>query len=100
MQVARNVHRRRESTRKIYEVLPFKLERSLSKNQILEIYMNQIFSVKSPCRFCRRCRNLFWQAACWMLIAEAAMLAGLPKAPSTYNPIAVPAAPMRQLLHH
>ena len=65
MQVARNVYLSAEKsyTRKIYEVLlTYKLEYLLTKEQILEIYMNQIFLGQRALRFLRGCQHLFWQA--------------------------------------
>ena len=101
MQVARNVYLTAEKsyTRKIYEVLlTFKLERSLTKNQILEIYMNQIFLGNRSYGFAAASETYFGKSLKDVSIAEAAMLAGLPKAPSTYNPIANPSrARTRQL---
>ncbi|WP_426145606.1 penicillin-binding protein 1A [Polaromonas sp. DSR2-3-2] len=101
MQVARNVYLTAEKsyTRKIYEILlTFKLERSLSKNQILEIYMNQIFLGNRSYGFAAAAETYFGKPLRDVSIAEAAMLAGLPKAPSTYNPIANPSrARTRQL---
>jgi len=101
MQVARNVYLTAEKsyTRKIYEILlTFKLEHSLSKNQILEIYMNQIFLGNRSYGFAAAAETYFGKPLKDVSIAEAAMLAGLPKAPSTYNPIANPSrARTRQL---
>ena len=101
MQVARNVYLTAEKsyTRKIYEILlTFKLEHSLSKNQILEIYMNQIFLGNRSYGFAAAAETYFGKPLKEVSIAEAAMLAGLPKAPSTYNPIANPSrARARQL---
>lgn len=93
MQVARNVYLSTEKsyTRKIYEVLlTFKLEHLLSKNQILEIYMNQIFLGNRAYGFAAASETYFGKPLKDVSIAEAAMLAGLPKAPSAYNPIANP----------
>ncbi len=101
MQVARNVYLTAEKsyTRKIYEILlTFKLEHSLTKNQILEIYMNQIFLGNRSYGFAAAAETYFGKPLKDVSIAEAAMLAGLPKAPSTYNPIANPSrARTRQL---
>ena len=101
MQVARNVYLTAEKsyTRKIYEILlTFKLEHSLTKNQILEIYMNQIFLGNRSYGFAAASETYFGKPLKDVSIAEAAMLAGLPKAPSSYNPIANPArAKTRQL---
>ncbi len=93
MQVARNVYLSSEKTftRKIYEVLlTFKLEHTLSKDQILEIYMNQIFLGNRAYGFAAACETYFGKPLKNITIAEAAMLAGLPKAPSAYNPIKNP----------
>lgn len=93
MQVARNVYLSTEKTftRKIYEILlTFKLEHLLSKNQILEIYMNQIFLGNRAYGFSAASEIYFGKPLKEITIAEAAMLAGLPKAPSKYNPISNP----------
>ena len=93
MQVARNVYLTSEKTftRKIYEILlTFKLEHALTKDQILEIYMNQIFLGNRAYGFATASETYFGKPLKDISIAEAAMLAGLPKAPSAYNPIANP----------
>ena len=101
MQVARNVYLSSEKTftRKIYEILlTFKLEHLLSKNQILEIYMNQIYLGNRAYGFAAASEAYFGKPLKDISVAEAAMLAGLPKAPSAYNPIANPKrARIRQL---
>ena len=101
MQVARNVYLSSEKTlsRKIYEILlTFKLEHLLSKDQILEIYMNQIFLGNRAYGFAAASETYFGKPLKDISIAEAAMLAGLPKAPSAYNPINNPTrARSRQL---
>jgi penicillin-binding protein 1A len=101
MQVARNVYLSTEKTytRKIYEVLlTFKLEHLLSKEKILEIYMNQIFLGHRAYGFAAAAEVYFGKPLKDVTIAEAAMLAGLPKAPSAYNPISNPKrARIRQL---
>ena len=93
MQVARNVYLSTEKsyTRKIYEILlTFKLEHLLTKNQILEIYMNQIFLGNRAYGFAAASEAYFGKPLKNITIAEAAMLAGLPKAPSAFNPIINP----------
>ena len=93
MQVARNVYLSSEKTftRKIYEVLlTFKLEHNLSKDQILEIYMNQIYLGNRAYGFAAACETYFGKPLKDITVAEAAMLAGLPKAPSAFNPIKNP----------
>jgi penicillin-binding protein 1A len=100
MQVARNVYLSNEKTytRKIYELLTFKLERSLSKEQILEIYMNQIFLGNRSHGFSAASEVYYGKPLKNISIAEAAMLAGVPKFPSTANPVAnYPRAKRRQL---
>ena len=90
MQVARNFYLSTEKTftRKIYEILlALKIEHALSKQQILEIYMNQIFLGHRAYGFAAASEIYFGKPIKDLSIAEAAMLAGLPKAPSAYNPI-------------
>ena len=91
MQVARNVYLSSEKTytRKIYEVLlTFKLEHMLTKDQILEIYMNQIFLGNRAYGFAAAAETYFGKPLKDVTVAEAAMLAGIPKFPSSANPIA------------
>lgn len=93
MQVARNVYLSSEKTftRKIYEILlTFKLEHLLTKDQILEIYMNQIYLGNRAYGFAAASEAYFGKPLKSISVAEAAMLAGLPKAPSAYNPISNP----------
>jgi penicillin-binding protein 1A len=93
MQVAKNVYLSSEKayTRKIYEVLlTFKLESLLTKDQILEIYMNQIFLGQRAYGFAAASEIYFGKPLKDITIAEAALLAGLPKAPSAFNPIVNP----------
>lgn len=93
MQVARNFYLSTEKTftRKIYEVLlALKIETQLTKDQILEVYMNQIFLGQRAYGFAAASEIYFGKPLQQITVAEAAMLAGLPKAPSSYNPIANP----------
>ncbi len=93
MQVARNFYLSTEKTftRKIYEILlALKIESLLSKDQILELYMNQIFLGQRANGFAAAAEIYFGKKLGDVNVAEAAMLAGLPKAPSAYNPIANP----------
>ena len=102
MQVARNVYLSSEKTytRKIYEILlTFKLEHLLSKDQILEIYMNQIFLGNRAYGFASAAEAYFGKDLKSLSIAEAAMLAGLPKAPATNNPIKNPKRARSRQLH-
>jgi penicillin-binding protein 1A len=93
MQVARNFYLSTEKTltRKIYEVLlAFRIESMLTKDQILEIYMNQIYLGQRASGFAAASEVYFGKPLKDVSPAEAAMLAGLPKAPSAYNPISNP----------
>lgn len=102
MQVARNVYLSSEKTftRKIYEILlTFKLEHLLTKDQILEIYMNQIFLGNRAYGFAAASETYFGKPLRDITLAEAAMLAGLPKAPSAYNPIVNPKRARSRQLH-
>lgn len=92
-QVARNFFLSSEQTfkRKIYEILlAWKIEQNLSKDQILEIYMNQIYLGQRAYGFSSAAQIYFGKNLKDLTIAEAAMLAGLPKAPSAYNPVVNP----------
>ncbi|SCK44547.1 penicillin-binding protein 1A [Variovorax sp. HW608] len=101
MQVARNVYLSSEKTltRKVYEVLlTFKLEHLLTKDQILEIYVNQIYLGNRAYGFAAASEAYFGKPLQDITIAQAAMLAGLPKAPGANNPVNNPArARARQL---
>ena len=93
MQVARNFFLSSEKTytRKIYEMLlAYKIERALTKDQILELYMNQIYLGERAYGFSAAARVYFGKDLKDITLAEAAMLAGLPKAPSAYNPVVNP----------
>ena len=100
MQLARNFYLSTEKTftRKIYEtLLAFKIEALLSKDEILEIYMNQIFLGHRAHGFAAASEVYFGKTLKELTVAEAAMLAGLPKAPSRYNPLSNPSrATLRQ----
>ncbi len=100
-QVARNffLTSERSYTRKFYEILlSFKIENNLSKDQILELYVNQIFLGQRAYGFAAASKIYFGKELNQISIAEAAMLAGLPKAPSTFNPVINPKrARIRQL---
>src|SRR5471032_712024 len=93
MQVARNFYLSTEKTftRKLYEILlALKIEAQLSKDQILELYMNQIYLGQRAYGFASASEIYFGKPLKDITVGEAAMLAGLPKAPSSYNPIANP----------
>ncbi|MGF6574535.1 penicillin-binding protein 1A [Paraburkholderia sp. GAS333] len=93
MQVARNFFLSSEKTytRKIYEMLlAYKIESKLTKDQILEVYMNQIYLGQRAYGFASAARVYFGKDLKDLTLAESAMLAGLPKAPSAYNPVVNP----------
>ncbi|HET7159928.1 MAG TPA: penicillin-binding protein 1A, partial [Burkholderiales bacterium] len=93
MQVARNffLSKERTLTRKFNEMLlAFKIESSLSKEAILQLYVNQIYLGQRAYGFAAASQMYFGKPLEKLTLAEYAMLAGLPKAPSAYNPIANP----------
>lgn len=101
MQVARNFFLTKEKTltRKFSEaLLAFKIEHSLSKDEILELYFNQIYLGQRAYGFAAAAQVYFGKSLQQLSLAEAAMLAGLPKAPSRFNPVVNPKrAKTRQL---
>ena len=93
MQVARNffLSTERTYTRKIYEIaMAYKIERHLTKDQILEVYLNQIYLGQRAYGFASAAQTYFGKQLSELTIGEAATLAGLPVAPSAYNPIVNP----------
>ena len=93
MQVARNFFLSKEKTysRKINEILlALKIEALLSKNQILELYLNKIFLGHRAYGIAAGARNYYGKNLNELNLAQFAMLAALPKAPSTHNPITNP----------
>jgi penicillin-binding protein 1A len=93
MQVARNFFLTKEKTvtRKFNEMLlAFKIEHSLSKDQILQLYVNQIYLGQRAYGFAAASQIYFGKPLKALTLAEQAMLAGLPKAPSRFNPVANP----------
>jgi penicillin-binding protein 1A len=101
MQVARNFFLTREKTvtRKLREVLlAWKIEANLSKDEILQLYVNQIFLGQRAYGFAAASQIYFGKPLKDVSVPEAAMLAGLPKAPSAFNPVSNPKrAKTRQL---
>jgi penicillin-binding protein 1A len=92
-QVAKNffLSSERTYTRKLYEaLLAFKIEHSLTKNQIFELYINQIYLGQRAYGFAIAAQIYFGKTLKELNIAEAAMLAGLPKAPAAFNPVVNP----------
>jgi penicillin-binding protein 1A len=100
MQVARNFFLSNEKTfsRKLSEaMLAMKIEHNLSKDKILELYINQIYLGQRAYGFEAAARTYFGKPMHELSLAEFAMLAGLPKAPSRYNPVVnFPRAKARQ----
>lgn len=100
MQVARNFYLSREKTlsRKWYEILlAFEIDRSLPKERILELYMNQVYLGEHAYGFGSAAQTYFGKPLAQLSLAQTAMLAGLPKAPSTMNPVVnLPRAKRRQ----
>lgn len=93
MQVARNYFLSREKTytRKIKEaLLAFRLERMLTKDQILELYLNKIFLGHRSYGYVAAARTYYARPLDELTLPEMAMLAGLPKAPSRDNPFTNP----------
>ena len=93
MQVARTFFLTREKTfaRKMSEaLLAFKIEANLTKDQILELYINQIYLGERAYGFAAAANVYFGKTLQQLTPAEAAMLAGLPQAPSRQNPIVNP----------
>lgn len=89
MQVARNFYLTSEKSflRKFYELLlTYKIEQKLTKDQILELYMNQIYLGYHSYGFAAAAHTYFGKPVSELTIGEAAILAGIPKAPSAYNP--------------
>jgi penicillin-binding protein 1A len=92
-QVAKNFFLSSEKTyaRKLYEaLLSFKIESNLSKDQIFELYINQIYLGQRAYGFGAASQIYFGKSLKELSTAEAAMLAGLPKAPSAFNPVVNP----------
>lgn len=93
MQVARNFYLTPEKTytRKLKEVLlAIRLEQALSKNEILSLYLNKIFLGHRAYGFGAAAEVYYGKPLQKLSLAEIAMLAGLPKAPSSYNPLRNP----------
>lgn len=101
MQVARNFFLSKEKTlsRKFNEVLlALKIERNLNKDEILQLYINHIYLGQRAYGFAAAAQGYFAKDLNQLDVAEIAMLAGLPKAPSSYNPVANPKrAKLRQI---
>jgi penicillin-binding protein 1A len=91
MQVARNFYltQERTVTRKLKEaLLTYRIEDALTKDQILELYMNQIYLGQRSYGFSSAARTYFGKSLSELSLAQAAMLAGVPKNPLRHNPVA------------
>lgn len=99
MQVARNFFLSREKTylRKLNEIfLSFKIERELSKNEILELYLNKIYLGQRAYGIQAAAQVYYGSELFELSLPQIAMLAGLPKAPSSTNPITNPEAAIQR----
>ncbi|WP_457664877.1 penicillin-binding protein 1A [Thiolapillus sp.] len=93
MQVARNYYltRKRTFTRKIREIfLALHIEQELSKEEILELYLNKIYLGHRSYGIKAAAQVYYGKPLQDLTLAETAMIAGLPKAPSNYNPVTNP----------
>jgi len=95
MQVAKNFFtvpgKKRTIIIKIKEaLLAIKIEKTLTKDQILELYLNQIYLGQRAYGFAAASQVYFGKPLSKLTLAESALLAGLPKAPSSYNPFTNP----------
>ncbi len=101
MQVARNFFLSKEKTlsRKFNEMLlSFKIEHNLSKDEILQLYINHIYLGQRSYGFASAAQVYYSKTLSQLSLAEMAMLAGLPKAPATFNPVVNPdRAKLRQM---
>ncbi|WP_419420409.1 penicillin-binding protein 1A [Legionella sp. D16C41] len=102
MQVARNFFLSRKKTflRKFNEILlAIKIDRELSKEKILELYLNKIYLGNRAYGVGAAANVYFGKALKDLNLAELAMIAGLPQAPSTQNPIVNPTAARKRRDH-
>nr|MBC7244824.1 penicillin-binding protein 1C [Chloroflexota bacterium] len=98
-QLARNLllspqeRAQRTLTRKLREsILAYRLARTFSKDQILELYLNQTYYGNLAYGVEAAARSYFGKAVRDLDLAECALLAGLPQAPATYDPLTNPQA--------
>jgi len=102
MQVARNFFLKRDQTvlRKVVEMLlALKIERQFSKERILEFYINQIYLGRGSYGFAAAADIYYGKDMSELSLAEVSLLAGLPKAPSTYNPTINPSLAKKRQMH-
>lgn len=94
MQVAKNyfLTSERSFSRKINEILlALQIERELSKNEILELYVNKIYLGNRAYGIEAAAQVYYGKPISELSVAQLAMIAGLPKAPSAFNPLVNPA---------
>ncbi|WP_341327637.1 penicillin-binding protein 1A [Methylotuvimicrobium sp. KM2] len=99
MQVTRNflLSREKTYTRKLKEILlSLKIEETFSKDTILELYLNKIYLGQRSYGVAAAAQTYYGKSLNELTLAESAMIAGLPKAPSAYNPIVNPARAMER----
>ena len=99
MQVARNffLSRRKTYLRKINEILlALKIEKELTKNEILELYLNKIYFGKHAYGIAAAAAVYYGKKVEELSLAQMATLAGLPQAPSSINPINSPQAALKR----
>ncbi len=99
MQVTRNflLSREKTFTRKIKEIiLSLKIEQQFSKQEILELYLNKIFLGHRSYGIASAAETYYGKTLGELNLAQQAMIAGLPKAPSQYNPITNPERAIRR----
>lgn len=102
MQVARNffLSRKKTYSRKLNEIfLAIKIEKELSKEDILYLYLNKIFLGNRAYGVAAAAKTYYGKELHELTLAECAMIAGLPKAPSAINPLANPEAAMKRRNH-
>lgn len=93
MQLARNFYLSREKTfaRKLNEIfLALKIEQQLTKDQVLELYLNKIYLGNRAYGVSAAARVYYGKTLEELSLSQLAMIAGLPKAPSRYNPVINP----------
>jgi penicillin-binding protein 1A len=98
-QVTRNflLTKEKKTSRKIREaILAYRLEKTLSKQQILELYLNEIFLGKQSYGVEAAARTYFGKTTNELEVAEAALLAGLVSSPSRFNPVKNPEAALKR----
>jgi len=102
MQVARNffLSRKKTFTRKLSEILlALKIEKNLSKDEILELYLNKIYFGKRAYGIAAAAEVYYGVNVNQLTLDQAAMLAGLPQAPSHINPLHNPEAAFKRRKH-